>query len=57
MRKHLKEKGIDSDTINRVRKLYLNSEYKRRQLVQTIKVSASAFGIGRRYPVLKKIKF
>ena len=54
---HLKEKGIDSDTINRVRKLYLNSEYKRRQLVQTIKVSASAFGIGRRYPVLKKIKF
>ncbi|MFX1256792.1 MAG: NAD+ synthase [Promethearchaeota archaeon] len=54
---HLKEKGIDSDTIKRVRKLYLNSEYKRRQLVQTIKVSASAFGIGRRYPVLKKIKF
>ncbi|TFG19564.1 MAG: NAD+ synthase [Promethearchaeota archaeon] len=55
--KHLKEKGIDSNTINRVRKLYLNSEYKRRQLVQTIKISASAFGIGRRYPVLKRIKF
>lgn len=54
---HIKSKTIDKETINRVRKLYLNSEYKRRQLVQTIKVSESAFGIGRRYPVLKRIKF
>ena len=52
---HLHKKGISPETINKVRKLYLNSEYKRRQLVQTIKVSESAFGIGRRYPVLKKI--
>ena len=55
--KHLQEYGITSNTINRIRRLYLNSEYKRRQLVQTIKVSASAFGIGRRYPVLKRLKF
>ncbi|MFX1470282.1 MAG: NAD+ synthase [Promethearchaeota archaeon] len=55
--KHLKNKGYDENTINKVRKLYLNSEYKRRQLVQTIKVSESAFGIGRRYPVLKRVKF
>jgi len=54
---NLKDKGFDNDIINKVRRLYLNSEYKRRQLVQTIKVSESAFGIGRRYPVLKKIKF
>ncbi len=54
---HLKGRGIDTDTIMKIRKLYLNSEYKRRQLVQTIKVSESAFGIGRRYPVLKKIVF
>jgi NAD+ synthase (glutamine-hydrolysing) len=54
---HLKNLGFDSKTINRVRRMYLNSEYKRRQLVQTIKVSESAFGIGRRYPVLKKIIF
>jgi NAD+ synthase (glutamine-hydrolysing) len=53
----LENKGFDESTINKVRKLYLNSEYKRRQLVQTIKVSESAFGIGRRYPVLKKIRF
>ncbi len=52
---NLTSKGYEPDTINKVRKLYLNSEFKRRQLVQTIKVSESAFGIGRRYPVLKKI--
>ena len=55
--KHLESEDIDIQTILRVRRLYLNSEYKRRQLVQTIKVSPSAFGIGRRYPVLKRIKF
>ena len=54
---HLNERGIDAETINQVRKLYLNSEYKRRQLVQSIKVSESAFGIGRRYPVLKRLRF
>jgi NAD+ synthase (glutamine-hydrolysing) len=55
--KNLKDEGIDKETIEHVRKLYLNSEFKRRQLVQTIRVSESAFGIGRRYPVLKKINF
>ncbi|MFX1457395.1 MAG: NAD+ synthase [Promethearchaeota archaeon] len=54
---NLKSKGIDIETIDKVRRLYLNSEYKRRQLAQSIKVSASAFGIGRRYPVLKRLKF
>ncbi|MFW9969388.1 MAG: NAD+ synthase [Candidatus Odinarchaeota archaeon] len=54
---NLKSKGIETGQIDKVRKLYLNSEYKRRQLVQTIKVSGSSFGIGRRYPVLKKLKF
>ena len=54
---HLKDKGIKTETILKVRRLYLNSEYKRRQLVQSIKVSESAFGIGRRYPVLKRLKF
>lgn len=54
------EKYLDTDkiniaTINKVRRLYLNAEFKRRQLVQSIKVSPSAFGIGRRYPVLKNI--
>ena len=54
---HLLEKKVDLNSINKVKRLYLNSEYKRRQLVQTIKVSESAFGIGRRYPVLKHLRF
>ncbi len=54
---HLQKKGIDAETVLKVRRLYLNSEYKRRQLVQSIKISESAFGIGRRYPVLKRLKF
>jgi len=52
---YLDTNKIDISTINKVRSLYLNAEFKRRQLVQSIKVSPSAFGIGRRYPVLKKI--
>lgn len=55
--KNLQLRGFDKKVINQVRNLYLHSEYKRRQLVQTVKVSESAFGIGRRYPVLKKIEF
>ena len=54
---NLIEKGFNPKSIKKVRTLYLNSEYKRRQLVQTIKVSESAFGIGRRYPVLKHLRF
>jgi NAD+ synthase (glutamine-hydrolysing) len=54
---HLKKKGIKQGKIDQVIKLYLNSEFKRRQLVQSIKVSENTFGIGRRYPVLKRIKF
>ncbi len=53
---HLEDKGIALETIQKVIKLYLNSEFKRRQLVQSIKVSESAIGIGRRYPVLKRLK-
>jgi NAD+ synthase (glutamine-hydrolysing) len=53
--KDLLNRGFDIETIKKVRNLYLNSEYKRRQLVQSIKISESAFGIGRRYPVLKRI--
>jgi len=52
---HLKVQGINNQTIEKVERLYLNSEYKRQQLVQTIKVSETAFGIGRKYPVLKRI--
>lgn len=53
---NLNKRGIDIETIKRVKNLYLNSEFKHRQLVQTIKFSESPFGIGKRYSVLKRIK-
>jgi NAD+ synthase (glutamine-hydrolysing) len=52
---NLTKQGIDINTIKKIEQLYLSSEYKRRQLVQTIKVSETAFGIGRKYPVLKRV--
>ncbi len=48
-------RGIsDLPTIKRVEHLYLTAEYKRAQLVQTIKISPKAFGIGRRMPIINK---
>lgn len=48
-------KGISNlHTIKRVEHLYLTAEYKRAQLVQTIKISPKAFGIGRRMPIINK---
>ncbi len=41
-------------TVKRVEHLYLTAEYKRAQLVQTIKISPKAFGIGRRMPIINK---
>ncbi|HMF32211.1 MAG TPA: NAD(+) synthase, partial [Candidatus Lokiarchaeia archaeon] len=48
-------KGIgDPEIVKRVERLYYMAEYKRAQLVQTIKISPRAFGIGRRYPIVNK---
>ncbi|OLS14152.1 MAG: nad+ synthetase [Promethearchaeota archaeon CR_4] len=48
-------KGISNlATVKRVEQLYMMAEYKRAQLVQTIKVSPKTFGIGRRMPILNK---
>ncbi len=48
-------KGVaDLATVQRVEHLYLTAEYKRAQLVQTIKISPKAFGIGRRMPIINK---
>lgn len=43
-------------TVRRVEHLYLTAEYKRAQLVQTIKISPKAFGIGRRMPIIDKYR-
>lgn len=50
-------KGKDSALVYRIESLYMNSEYKRAQLAQTIKVHKKAFGSGRKIPVLKKAKY
>jgi NAD+ synthase (glutamine-hydrolysing) len=50
-------KGLgDPELVKRVERLYYMAEYKRAQLVQTIKISRRAFGIGRRYPIVNKYK-
>ncbi|MEX2681207.1 MAG: NAD+ synthase [Candidatus Sigynarchaeota archaeon] len=43
--------GFDAALVNRVARMVKVAEFKRAQLVQTIKVSPKAFGIGRRMPI------
>jgi NAD+ synthase (glutamine-hydrolysing) len=47
-------KGKDKDLVYRIEKLITNSEFKRAQLAQTIKINKKTFGMGRKIPVLKK---
>ncbi|MHA1585372.1 MAG: NAD+ synthase, partial [Promethearchaeota archaeon] len=46
--------GKSPELVYRVEKLYTNTEFKRAQLVQTIKINKKTFGIGRKIPVLKR---
>ena len=46
--------GIDSDAVHQVVGLITGNEYKRRQAAPGIKITAKAFGIGRRYPIAAK---
>jgi NAD+ synthetase len=43
--------GIDRGTVERVVALIDRAEYKRRQAAPGIKITAKAFGVGRRYPI------
>ena len=43
--------GFDSETVRRVAKLVLASEYKHRQAAPGPKISTRAFGRDRRYPI------
>lgn len=51
----LKEEGFDPALVKRVLTLVGRSEYKRRQAPPVLKVSARAFGTGRRMPIARKI--
>jgi len=44
--------GIDREVVEQVVGLIDRSEYKRRQAAPGIKITAKAFGIGRRYPIV-----
>ncbi len=46
--------GIEPELVNRVLKLVNTNEYKRNQFCPIIRVSAKAFGVGRRMPIVGK---
>ncbi|HSA59811.1 MAG TPA: NAD+ synthase [bacterium] len=47
--------GFDADVVAKVVRWIKLNEYKRRQAAPGIKVTSKAFGIGRRYPIARKI--
>ncbi len=49
--------GYARDTVHKVAKLLIRSEYKRRQAAPGLKVSSRAFGTGRRMPVASKLAY
>jgi NAD+ synthase/NAD+ synthase (glutamine-hydrolysing) len=48
------ERGFDIDLVRRVVRMVERSEYKRQQAAPGIKISAKAFGYGRRLPIAAK---
>ena len=46
--------GLDPEVVRQVVGLITGSEYKRRQAAPGIKITAKAFGAGRRYPIAAK---
>lgn len=46
------DRGFEPEVVRRVIGLIDRAEYKRRQAAPGIKISAKAFGIGRRYPIV-----
>ena len=50
------ERGIDVETVRAVVKMVERSEYKRQQAAPVLKVTAKAFGMGRRFPIAVKVQ-
>jgi NAD+ synthetase len=46
--------GLDAEAVRQVVRLITGNEYKRRQAAPGIKITAKAFGAGRRYPIAAK---
>jgi len=51
------ELGFDEALVNKVAKLILNSEYKRKQSAIGVKISSMSFDKDRRYPITNKYNF
>jgi NAD+ synthase/NAD+ synthase (glutamine-hydrolysing) len=51
-----KARGLDLDLVRRVVKMVERSEYKRQQAAPVLKVTAKAFGMGRRFPIAAKVE-
>ena len=49
--------NFDPDLVRRVMRMVERSEYKRQQAAPGIKISAKAFGYGRRFPIAAKAEF
>ncbi|HTF58177.1 MAG TPA: NAD+ synthase, partial [Planctomycetota bacterium] len=47
--------GADRAIVEKVVKLIEKAEYKRRQAAPGLKVTSKAFGMGRRFPIARKI--
>ncbi len=52
----VRERGFDLDLVRRVTQMVDRSEYKRQQAAPGLKVSAKAFGYGRRFPIAAKME-
>lgn len=52
--KEIIAQGFDAALVTRILKLVNNAEYKRSQFCPIIRVSAKAFGVGRRLPIVAK---
>jgi len=52
-----KQHNFDPDLVRRVIRMVERSEYKRQQAAPGIKISAKAFGYGRRFPIAAKAEF
>jgi NH3-dependent NAD+ synthetase len=48
------ERGIDITLVRRVVRMVERTEYKRQQAAPGLKISAKAFGYGRRFPIAAK---
>jgi NAD+ synthase/NAD+ synthase (glutamine-hydrolysing) len=50
-------RGFEPGTVRDVIRMVALAEYKRKQAPPGIKVTSKAFGVGRRYPIAKKVTF